>query len=282
VILTLSGAVFAAIFALGLWRWTDRRADEAAWSSLASFQPSAPAKFEIAMIDELPGPAQRFFRFAITPGTPLYTVADICMEGEFSLGSKAEPNYMPMRAEQIIAAPRGFVWRLHAGDRVWFDGSDGANDGNSWSRFWLLGILPVARAGNNEDHRRSAFGRYIAEAVFWTPAALLPGDNVRWEAIDGLRVRVIVRHLGLEQAVELSVDAEGKLSKVALQRWSDANSEKRFKSQPFGGHLSAYREFGGFRLPTRIEAGNFFDTDDYFPFFKASVTSVRFPAGNAK
>ena len=41
------------------------------------------------------------------------------------------------------------------------------------------------------------------------------------------------------------------------------------------------KDFGGFRLPTRIEAGNFFETDDYFAFFKARVTSVRFPGAGA-
>ncbi|MEQ9561413.1 MAG: hypothetical protein RLN69_02750, partial [Woeseiaceae bacterium] len=150
----------------------------------------------------------------------------------------------------------------------------------SWSRFWLFGIVPVARAGNNEDHARSAFGRYVAEAVFWSPAALLPGENVQWEAIDESTVRVIVRHMGLEQAVELSVDADGTLSEVVFQRWSNANPAKEFQFQPFGGYLSDYKDFGGFRLPTRVEAGNFFGTDDYFAFFKVNVTSVRFPAAS--
>lgn len=232
------------------------------------------------MIVDLPEPARRFFSFAIRADTPLYTVAEISMRGGFSLGVKADPKYMPMRAEQILAAPHGFVWSVHAGKIVPVAGSDGAEDGKTWSRFWLFGIAPVARAGNNNDHARSAFGRYVAEAVFWTPAALLPGDHVRWEPIDDSTVRVTLLHEGLEQGVDLSVDTEGRLVKVIFQRWSDANTEKVFQLQPFGGYLSEYREFGGFRLPTRIEAGNFFETEDYFPFFRANVTSVRFPLAN--
>ena len=277
VALTLSGAIFAALVALVLWRWTDRQADEAAWSGLASFQPLAPASFALSMLDELPEPAQRFFRFAITPGTPLYTVAEISMEGEFSLGTKAEPNYLPMRAEQLLAAPYGFVWRVHAGEALWFEGSDGALDGTSWSRFWLWGIVPVARAGQTQDHARAAFGRYVAEAVFWCPAALLPGPGVSWQAMDESTARVIVTHNGLEQAVDLTVGEDGQVAKVSFQRWSDANAQKKYQFQTFGGYLSQYREFGGFRLPTHVEAGNFFETDDYFAFFKAKVTSVQFP-----
>lgn len=119
-------------------------------------------------------------------------------------------------------------------------------------------------------------------SVFWTPAALLPGDHVRWEAVDNVTARVVVTYMGLQQAVDVTVGNNGQLSKVVFPRWSDANPAKTFQLQPFGGYLTEYRQFGAYRLPTRIEAGNFFETDDYFPFFKATVTSVRFPATNRK
>lgn len=279
-IVVMLAVVAAALAVLGAWRWTDNKACREAWADLVSLQPAAPPIFDPAMITGLPEPAQRFFRFAIEPGTPLYTVAEISMQGEFSLGDKSKPNYMPMRAEQVIAAPQGFIWKVRAGNTVWFSGSDGATAGSSWSRFWLFGILPVARAGDNEDHARAAFGRYVAEAVFWTPAALLPGEGVRWESVDESTARVFVTHLGLEQSVDVTVDGEGRPGKVVFQRWSDANPGKTYRLQPFGGYLSDYEQFGGFRLPTRIEAGNFFETEDYFPFFKATVTSVHFPTSN--
>jgi hypothetical protein len=275
--LALLTAAAIVLVALGSWRWFDIANERAAWQRLVLLQPAEPPVFDASMTAALPEPAQRFFRFVIAPGTPLHTVAEISMTGEFSLGSKDNPEYMPMRAEQVLAAPEGFVWRVRAGDRVWFSGSDGAANGSSWSRFWLLGIVPVARAGNNSDHMRAAFGRYVAEAAFWTPAALLPGEHVRWEAIDDASARVILAHNGLEQAVDVTVDAAGRPVKVIFQRWSNANPVKTYQNQPFGGYLSDYREFNGFRLPTRIEAGNHFETDDYFAFFKATVTAVWFP-----
>lgn len=275
--LTMIAFVAVMLVALGAWRLNDVADEQAARKSLCARQPAKPDVFDASVVAALPKPAQRFFRFAIAQGTALHTVAEITMEGEFSLGNKDKPNYLPMRAVQVLAAPHGFVWSVRAGNKLSFTGSDGAVDGNSWSRFWLLGLLPVARAGNNADHLRAAFGRYVAEAVFWTPAALLPGENVRWESIDDSSARVVLMHRGLEQAVDLSVDAKGQPVKVVFQRWSDANPEKKFQLQPFGGYLSRFRTFDGFRLPTRVEAGNFFETDDYFAFFKASVTGVRFP-----
>lgn len=240
---------------------------------LIGLQPSDPPVFSRAMVADLPEPARRFFTFAIAEGTPLHTVATIEMEGQFGMGDKADPGYVPMRATQVLAAPEGFVWAMASGGVLRMAGSDSG----TWTRFWLYGLAPVARFGGNPDHARSAFGRYVAEAVFWTPAAVLPGPNVTWEPVSENVARFTMRRGDLEQSVDLTVDAEGRPLHVSFMRWSDANPEKVHRLQPFGGYLSEFREFAGFTLPTHVEAGNMFETDDYFPFFVVDITDVGFP-----
>lgn len=256
------------------WRQLDHRADRVEMDRLLATQPPDPARFSSEMIADLPEPARRFFTFAIAEGTPLFTVARLEMEGQFGMGDKAAPGYMPMTATQVLAAPNGFVWAMSAGDGAMrMSGSDSA----SWTRFWLFCVAPVARFGGDPDHTRSALGRYVAEAVFWTPAAVLPGPNVTWEAVSENSARMTMRHEGLEQAVEVTVTEDGQPLFVAFQRWSDANPEGVHRLQPFGGYLSEFRDFGGFRLPTHVEAGNHFGTEDYFPFFIADVSEITFP-----
>ncbi len=270
------------VASLRLWRMFDHRADRWIGAMLAARQPANPHRFDPAMVADLPDPARRYFRFAIKPGTLLHTVAEIEMTGRFSLGTREAPGYMAMAAHQVLAAPEGFVWSMSATNgKMRLSGSDAAADEVSWTRFWLMGVIPVARISGTDDHRRSAFGRYVAEAVFWTPAALLPGPGVAWENVDDTTARVTVAHRGMEQSVDVTVDVEGGPVKVMFQRWSDANPHKTFRLQPFGGFLSEFREFGGFRLPTHVEAGNQFGTDGYFPFFIADVTSVSFPSPRA-
>ncbi len=243
---------------------------------LVATQPKNPARFDPAMLAGLPEPARRFFLYTIAPGAPLYTVATIEMLGQFGMGTKAEPRYFNMRAVQTLAMPAGFVWKMAAKRGLMhLSGSDS----DQWTRFWLLGVLPVARLGANADHRRSAFGRYVAEAVFWVPATVLPGPGVRWEAVDANCARVTVTHQGLGQSVDVTVAPDGQPIHVCFARWSNANPDKRYRLQPFGGYLSALREFAGFRLPTHVEAGNQFGTPEYFPFFLADVSSVGFPQG---
>lgn len=269
----LSVLLAAAILVLALLAVLDRHADRAEWRRLAALQPDDRALFEVSMIANLPEPAQRYFTFSIQPGTALYPVAEIDMIGQFSLGSKNKPAYQPMEARQILAVPDGFVWSMCTRGGMPVSGSDAG----SWTRFRIFWLIPVARLGGDSDHTRSAFGRYAGEAVIWAPAALLPGPGISWEVIDGDTARVTVRHGDLSQAIDVTVDNDGQPVVVAFQRWSDANPDRVHRLQPFGATPSDYRDVGGYRLPFHVEAGNMFGTGDYFPFFIADVTKIRFP-----
>lgn len=265
--LALSGLVLAGTLVL-----RDQQADRVEWQRLAALQPASPKRFTEQTVADLPEPARRYFTYTIQAGTPLFPVAEIDMTGQFSLGTKDKPAYQPMKARQILGAPHGFVWKMQTRGGIPVSGSDTA----SWTRFRVFGVIPVARLGGDPDHTRSAFGRQVAEAVVWTPAALLPGPWVTWDALGADSARVTVRHGGLEQAVDVTVDAEGRPITVVFQRWSNANPEKVYRLQPFGARASDFREVEGYRLPFRVEAGNMFGTDYYFPFFRADVTAIRF------
>lgn len=266
---------FAVLLLVGLyaWRQMDYRSDAREKARLLATRLEGPPLFTSSIVADLPEPARRYFQFTIAEGTPLHTVATISMRGQFAMGTKDSPNYMPMSAEQVLAAPEGFIWEMSGGSGLMrITGSDSA----SWTRFWLAGAVPVARAGGTTDHKLSGLGRYASEAVFWTPAAVLPSERVNWEAVDENTARMTLTHNGVSQSVDVKVDADGRPVEVVLQRWSNANADKEYRFQPFGGYLSEFQNFLGFQLPTHVEAGNFFGTDDYFSFFIADVSNIRF------
>ena len=276
-LLAVSLIAAAVLGALRLWRWTDARHDRDVWRSLAERASRSAIRFDERTVADLPEPARRYFLYAIAPGTPLRTCAEIEMTGELGLGTKAAPGYRQMRARQILAAPEGFVWRVTSGS---LSGSDGAAASGSWSRFWLFGLLPVARVAGGPDHHRSAMGRMAAEAVFWTPAALLPGPGIRWEAADADTARLVMRIGGHEHVIDLAVTAGGQPTRIVLQRWSDANPEKTYRLQSFGGDLSDFRMIDGYRVPMRVEGGNLIGTEAYFPFYKAEIRRIRYLGGH--
>ncbi|MCO5081387.1 MAG: hypothetical protein M9955_06975 [Rhizobiaceae bacterium] len=204
------------------------------------------------------------------------TAVYIEMTGELSLGTKATPNYMPMRARQIVAGARGFIWLLHAGSGpMRFSGSDGYFDGIGWTRFWLLNLFPVARVSGRGDVARSAAGRAIAESVFWAPATLLPEHGVQWEPVDGDTVRARVSHGGHEHLLDLTVAEDGRPLSVLIQRWTRENPQREWRLQPFGGKIEEIAEVDGYRLATRVEGGNWFGTEDYFAFYRARATRIQ-------
>ncbi|MDX1678060.1 DUF6544 family protein [Arsukibacterium sp.] len=267
-------AVILLITGLLCLRLLDYRADKQLFDQLIASQPSSPGLFDPAMLAGLPEAAKRFFTFSIAPGTPLFTVADIVMTGRFGMGNIHKPDYLQMKARQVLAPPGSFIWQMQARKNLLrVSGSDSA----SWTRFWLHELLPVARTGASLDQRRSAFGRYVAEALFWTPAAVLPRAGITWTHLSENSARLTVSHFGLKQAVDLTVAEDGQPLLVSFMRWSNANPQRSYMLQPFGGYLSNFRDFNGFRLPTHVEAGNHFGSADYFPFFIADVSAISWP-----
>jgi hypothetical protein len=268
------GAVGLCALILFLWRLSDRRAENATWEDLLGRAGPAGPAFDISVIDALPEPAQRYFLYTIAPGTPLVSAVEIDMHGQLGLGTKDAPAYRAMTAKQILAPPIGLVWKVDMGA---ISGSDGATPETSWTRFWLLDFIPLARISGNTDHHRSAFGRVVSEGAFWVPASLLPNRNVSWEAVDQNSARALVSFGTSSQSIELTVEADGQPSRVVIQRWSNENSDGEFREQPFGGYLSEFRMIGGYRLPMHVEGGNLIGTQDYFPFYRADVQRIRFP-----
>lgn len=268
------GALGACALLLLLWRLSDIRAERRVWNDLLRHTGAIGPAFDPAVVAALPEPAQRYFRYTIAPGTPLVSVVEIEMGGQLGLGTKKQPAYRPMTAHQILAPPTGLIWRVRTG---LISGSDAATPQASWTRFWLLQLIPVVRVSGGADHHRSAFGRVVSEGAFWVPSSLLPSSNVSWEPVDENTARATVTYGDYSQSIELTVAADGRPCRVVIQRWSNENPDKEFREQPFGGYLSDFRQFGGYRLPTHVEGGNMIGTDDYFPFYAAAIQEIRFP-----
>ena len=111
------------------------------------------------------------------------------------------------------------------------------------------------------------------EAI-WAPASLLPDNGVSWEQTGPNTARLSF-NTGIEP-VSLTLDDDGRVVEVITMRWSDANADKIFRLQPFGGTMSSDETFGGFTIPGHLAVGNLYGTDGYLPFFQARVISAEY------
>lgn len=260
--------------ALGAWaRWRDARAADVLWQALRATATSDLSPYDPAMVADLPAVARRYFGRAIAPGTPMRRQVELRMEGAFLMQGRS----FPMRAHQILAPPHGFVWKARMGSGLMrFAGSDAYQAGiTSWTRFWLLGLVPLARAGNTDDHARASVTRMLSEMI-WVPVSLLPQNGAVWREAGLDRAEVSFPTNPAVEPLFLTLDAEGNVIEVVTQRWSDANPEGQYRIQPFGGRMLAHEQHQGFTIPTEVEVGNGYGTDDYAPFFRATMTRVIF------
>lgn len=265
----------AALFAHSAWRGAMREAEEA-WRAVAARAEPAAGTFDPSRLEGLPEVAQRYFRRAIAPGTPLLTAVELEMDGTFLLGDAAGHRRYRMEARQILRPPFEFVWmpRLASG-AMRITGSDGLAGGEAWTRFFIAGLVPVADARTSPDLLRSAAFRSAVEGI-WAPASLLPERGVVWEQIGRERARLTFTRTEPAIAIEMALAADGTVREVVGQRWSNANRQGRFRLQPFGGTILRSATFGGFTIPAEMHVGNHYGTADYLPFFQARTLRATY------
>jgi len=97
-----------ALMTMAVLRRRDEGKVDGVWQSLEA--PSMRQVFTEDMVSDLPAPARCYLLHAIRPGTPLASSVSLQMGGTMLL--KLAREWMPMKASQILAPPKGSVWRF--------------------------------------------------------------------------------------------------------------------------------------------------------------------------
>ncbi|WP_337885806.1 DUF6920 family protein [Fischerella thermalis] len=225
------------------------------------------------MVASLPSPVQRYFLHAIAPGTPLASAVTLEMSGSFRLGE--DKPWVPMQAKQRISLLKGFVWQATVGRGLsQFVGADYYIKGTGRMRFSLWGLVPLVNT-HTHDIARSSLGRLAGEFV-WLPSALLPQQGVIWQAIDERTVQASFVIDDEPVTLTLIVDSDGKVLQLSLPRWGDATEDGSWNYIPFGVEFQAEQQFGGFTIPSQMNAGWWFGTERYLEFFRATIAKAEF------
>ena len=265
-------AVLSMVVLVLFWvRWRDSQEIENIWQSLES--NATTEYFRTEMVADMPEAARRYFLHAIAPGTPLASWVHLTMRGSFGNGEKEK--WMPMEAEEIINAQKGFVWKAAVGKKFFpAVGADYYTQGVGKIAFSLWGIVPCLHA-KSPDVSRSALGRWVAELI-WLPSAWLCQNKIDWYEIDNNN---FVASLTVDNEIAnltFTVDDKGKLQKISLYRWGNQTAGKIYQYLPFGGECEEESTFSGLTIPTKVNVGWGFGTDNYSEFFRAKVDQAIF------
>jgi hypothetical protein len=260
-----------ALMTMAILKCRDDEKVDSIWQALEA--PSLHQVFTEDMVSDLPDPARRYLLHAIRPGTALASSVSIEMRGAMRL--KPEQEWMPMKARQFLAPPKGFVWRAEVGAGLMrFSGGDHYANGSGRVRFWLWGVIPLVKQ-EGPDISRAALGRLVCETI-WLPSSLLPQRGVKWEALDDESAQATIK-IGEEMTtLTLFVEPDGRLREIRILRWGNQTEDGSYGYIPFGGQIQEERAFGGYTIPSKVGVGWRLGTDHYFEFFRAQIEDAVF------
>ncbi|MHB1133028.1 MAG: DUF6544 family protein [Chloroflexota bacterium] len=261
------GLGLGGLGALARLKARDDRYVNAIWQELEQSGGTAEP-FSETMVAGLPEPARRYFLHAIRPGTPLATRLHWHYTG--GIRTAATLPWLSMQAEQIVAKQRGFVWKARASlGPVVATGADYYLDGESHIRIALFGLWPLVDAGG-PDIGRSAMARLLVESVA-LPPALLPGPQVRIEAVDDAHFTARLTLQGEETPLTVRVDQEGRVEELVMQRWGNYTDDRSFRYIPYGGTVGGEMAFGGYTIPSQLSIGWWYGTKRYLEVIRLNV-----------
>jgi hypothetical protein len=223
-------------------------------------------RFDASALSSCDEPVRRYFTHAIAHGASLEPRMRLRMKGRIKVGL-----WLPFTADQDCDGS-SFVWRAEVPRYLPFltvtdsyDSGRGTIDGR------LLGVVRMFHS-DDQNIVRSAAARAATEGIL-APIGLLPTSTRIWHAESDTEIVVDLALAPERPALHLTIDNDGAVQSVNLQRWSDA-ADKAFGYLPFGGDILAEKRFGDLVLPSRLQVGWWHGTERFAPFFEAEIISA--------
>jgi len=209
-------------------------------------QQQVTARWEL-----FPEPLRRYLRFAILDGAPAIGTARLKHDGCFR--TKPGARWFPIQGEECftVASP-GFVWqaRMRVAPLLWVDACDRLIAGHGKMLVKFNSLVTLADAGGPEINQ-AAHARWLSEAVWFPPA--FAGPLFEWKHIDRHSARVTLECQGAPVSAVVEFDGEGKAVCISGERYRSTGRSQAVLT-PWLGKCSDYREIGGMRVPSSVEA----------------------------
>jgi hypothetical protein len=255
---------------IGQLAWRD--ATSARVRSIAGLTAPATAIYRQSALDAVPAPVARYFSRALTDGPATVTSARLQQSGDFRVGN----TWYPFRATQAFSVePAGFVWdaRIATSRLMPVLVRDACVGGAGSMRGEVLALYPIVNQANRRELDAGALQRFLAEAV-WFPTALLPRQNLKWEAIDDRRARATLTDRHTTVSLEFRFNDDGDVTEIfAPDRY--AENHGRYDPKPWVVTCSGYGLHAGMRIPVQCEVAWVEDTTPV-PYWRGRITDFQY------
>jgi len=242
-------AATAIVLALARWRWNAAGRDLRQRLVARATAPE-PAIFSVAQLDGLPAPVARYLRAVLRDGQEVPRHVRIEWAGEFNMGRPGADRWVPFSATQdFVPGAPGFVWdaRLRMAGLT-INVRDGFVADESSMLGKVLGLFTVVDRQGGDTLGVAALQRYLGEAI-WLPTALLPGQGVLWDAVDGQRASATIAGGGARATLEFRFGADDLVESVyaAARTYDDGRNPPSLR--PWQARVLRYAPIDGVAVP---------------------------------
>jgi len=238
-------------------------------------RPVSYERFDSRELEGLPEPVQGYFRAVLTEGQSIVSALTIDMAGTFNPSAAGEQWKTFTARQRVVTRRPGFLWdaemSMLPGVRVRV--VDSYIAGAGLLRAAIMGLFTVADVHGADEIARGEFMRFLAEAA-WYPTALLPSQDVRWEAVD-------------ERSAKATI-VDGPLTLTLLFRFNDTGLIDSFRAEargamvgkemvmtPWEGCWTDYRVHDGMTIPFTGEVA-WVLPEGRKPYFRGTVRSLTY------
>jgi hypothetical protein len=202
--------------------------------------------------DQLPAPVAKYFRLVLKDSQPRIRTTRVRHVGEFNMNSR----WIPFRSEEYFSVhPPAFIWnaQMQVNPLMSVRVRDGYRDGQGLMVAKMYGLITVVNAAGTNELTAGALQRYLAESP-WQPTALLPGENLKWTAMDDQKAMATLTDGATAVSLEFDFNETGEITGVfSPARFKERNG--KYEPFPWRGSFSNYAEHSGMRIPMEGEVG---------------------------
>jgi hypothetical protein len=223
----------------------------------------------------LPAPVERYFEFALPVDRRHLRGGRVTHRGEFQ-SRPGEWNAFTS-VEYVSVRPPGFVWdaNIRMAPLLSVHVRDSYLNGAGAMRATAVAVLTVMDRHGSSQLSQAALQRWLGEAA-WTPTALLPSADLRWDAIDDRSARATIADQGITASLTFEFDSRGAIVRCHGDRYRDTNGVPVLT--PWEGTFDTYASVDGITIPLRGEAAWLID-GERAPYWCGHITSVDYDFG---
>ena len=198
--------------------------------------------FHSEQIYGLPEPVQRYFKYILKEGQPYISYARITHDGQFKTG--LDKKWVHIKGEQYATTEKpGFIWK---GVTAMFTARDMYIADKGRLVVLLFSVFKVVDA-KGEEYDQGELLRWLGESVLY-PTNLLPGERLKWMAIDSNSAKLTFNYNGLELFFIITFNEVGEIIQMETKRYMDKENLETWIIK-----IAGYEELNNVKVPTSFE-----------------------------